>query len=451
MATVAELKSQITSLEQKINLLQPALKQAEATLAQAAKALGDFQSQPANVTLSELTKARNASDADPTNAELKQQYQVVQAKWDARQAIYLPLLRARDAAFDAAVAARSPIVELDSQIAELEIAIASVNPNEASPDAVAAAKEKAAAQEKVTAPVNGTAQVTSTGTVKTTTAAGIQKETAVPGIASTSTSVTNPSASDAASAAKMANPQNIVGGDTLDEVQITATKIPADAKVSSEPANVAPAFAKFKNGDKRVRLIVPPSYLIGPAAGPSPSKNTSQGVLQLNGGIVFPYLPQINLEYSSNWTENQAVHSNYKQYFFKSSSPGEIGLTAKFSVQNSFEAGTLLAVQHLLRALIKMPFGSDPNAGSPPPICRLLAHGDYMLDGVPVAVKSFKLDYPADVDYFTLDKDPVYGVTSVPVLTSLSLTLIPVYSRNEMLNGSTTGWLTGGQRIQGYL
>lgn len=444
MATVAELKSQINSLEQKINLLQPALKQAETTLAQAEKALKDFQSQPADVTLNDLTRARTALDADPTNAELKQQYQAVQAKWDARQAIYRPLLSARDAAFSAATAARLPIVQLESQIGEIEIAIASINPTEASPDAVAAL------QEQPPPPVDGTSQVVSTSTVKTTTSGGVEKETSTPRAATTST-VTNPSASDAASAEKMANPQNIVGGDTLEEVQVTATRIPADAKASANPANVAPAFAKFKNGDKRVRLIVPPSYLIGPAAGPPPGKTTGQGVLQLNGGIVFPYLPQINIEYSSNWTENQALHSNYKQYFFKTSSPGEIGLVAKFSVQNSFDAATLLAIQHLLRALIKMPFGSDPNAGSPPPICRLLAHGDYMLDGVPVAIKNFKLDYPSDVDYFTLDKDLGYGVTSVPVVTSLSLTLIPVYSRNEMLNASTTGWLIGGQRIQGYL
>ena len=49
---------------------------------------------------------------------------------------------------------------------------------------------------------------------------------------------------------------------------------------------------------------------------------------------------------------------------------------------------------HLGRVLTKMPFGDDPNAGSPPPVCRLFAYGDYQLDATPVVVKQFKIDYP---------------------------------------------------------
>lgn len=268
-----------------------------------------------------------------------------------------------------------------------------------------------------------------------------------------STSTVNVSASDAASAAKMANPQNIVDSGTLPEVEVTATRFVRTNKVSASTDNIVPAFAKFKNGDKRVRLIVPPSYLVGPAAGPPAGKNTQQGIMTFNGGIIFPYTPSITIEHSANYAANNAMHSNYTQYFYRNSAVSEIGVTAKFSVQNSFDAAVLLAVQHLCRALTKMPFGNDTNfiSGSPPPVCRLFAYGDYMLDGVPVAVKSYKMEIPENVDYFTLEKDWGYGLTSVPVVTSMSLALIPIYSRNEMLKASTTGWLSGGQREQGYL
>lgn len=442
MATVAELKSQIASLEQQISVLRPALAEAETKAAQTQKALTDFQSQPPSVTITELTSARNELNADPSNPDLQQKYQLVQSKWDARQSILKPLLQARDAAFDALVAARKPIANLESQIGELEVAIANINPAEATPEANAFLAE----QNQNSTP--GSSSAANTSTVTTTAADGTQRTTSS---SSTSTNATNPSASDAASAEKMANPQNVAGGDNLEEVEVNVTRMPVPEKPSAEPNTVTPAFAKFKNGDKRVRLIVPPSYLIGPAAGPPAGKNTTQGILNLNGGIVFPYTPKIEVSHNAEYTETAAMHSNYKQYFYKRSSVSEISLSATFTVQNYFDAAVLLAVQHLCRALTKMPYGNDPNAGSPPPVCRLMAYGDFMLDGIPVAVKSFKLDLPDDVDYFTLDNNWGYGVTSVPVKSKIDLTFVPIWSRNEMMNATVTGWLSNGLRQQGYL
>jgi hypothetical protein len=75
-----------------------------------------------------------------------------------------------------------------------------------------------------------------------------------------------------------------------------------------------------------------------------------------------------------------------------------------------------------------------------------------MLNNVPVAVTSFKADFPDNVDYFrTGDTVKDFGYTSVPVLSTINLTLIPMYSRAEMLRGTVTGWIDGNQRVQGYL
>lgn len=301
-------------------------------------------------------------------------------------------------------------------------------------------------------PTNGTVQATASGTVTTTAGGVIQDTRARP--PTTATSVTNTGTSAIATAEKYADPQNI----DIKVDEITTDEVPnysfpdesPDNAASAVPPNPVPAFARFKNADRRVRLIVPENYLNGPAAGP-PIGSTNRGVLSLNGGIVFPYTPTISYEQTANYNSINAMHSNFTQYFYKNSGVGEISLTAKFTVQNSFEAATLLAVQHLCRALVKMPFGDDANAGSPPPVCRLMAYGDYQLEGTPVAIKSYKMDLPDNVDYFVVDKKYGYGTTSVPVSTVITLILVPLYSRQEQLQFSVEKWLTGNQRIQGYL
>ena len=252
--------------------------------------------------------------------------------------------------------------------------------------------------------------------------------------------------------ARMADPQNIdnIKQPPNTKLSTTQSKPAATTKPSSEPNQVVPAYARFKNGDQRVRLIVPESYLIGPAAGPV-SSSSGQGVLARNGGIIFPYTPTINLSHKATYANVNTMHSNYTQYFYKSSAVSEIKIEAKFTVKNSLDGAILLAVQHLCKALTKMQFGNDPNAGSPPPICRLMAYGDYQLDSAPVAVQDFSVSYPENVDYFTVSEELGYGITTVPVLCTLSLGLIPMYSRNEMLNATVSGWLTGEQRLQGFL
>lgn len=216
-------------------------------------------------------------------------------------------------------------------------------------------------------------------------------------------------------------------------------------KPSSEPKKPSPAIPSMGSRDHRVRLRIPSSYLVGQAAGPN-------GELQKNDGIIFPYTPSITQEYKANYTPMSVTHSNFNQYFYKNSASGEISLTAKFTVQNEVDAGVYLSVLHLLRALTKMKTGNDQNAGSPPPICRLMAYGQYGLDNTPVAIASVGIEYPDNVDYFeTGNSIKMYGTNTVPVLSTIKLTLIPIYSRNEQLKFSVEGWLTGNFRTKGYL
>lgn len=253
---------------------------------------------------------------------------------------------------------------------------------------------------------------------------------------------TNPSATDIAAAEKQATAT--VEGTPPPTAAASAYVAQANATVvkaiTSQPTKPAAATPTFQGGkDHRVRLKVPTSYLVGQAAGPNSTLVKSQG-------IIFPYTPTIGQEYTASYNSVPVTHSNYAQYFYKNSSVSTISLSAKFTVQNDYEAEVYFSVIHLLRALTKMRYGDDDNAGSPPPVCRLFAYGDAIMNNVPVAISSFKLDLPDNVDYFTTKSQ-----SSAPTLSTISLTLTPIYSRNEMQKFTVTDWLSNNLRSKGYL
>ena len=127
-------------------------------------------------------------------------------------------------------------------------------------------------------------------------------------------------------------------------------------------------------------------------------------------------------------------------------------MTAKFTVQKEEDGVVLLGVIHLLRALTKMRFGPDKDSGAPPPVCRLEAYGDYMLRNVPVTIASFRHDLPEGVDYIAVGKKSnMFGHNIVPILSTITLSLNPMYSRSEMQEAGVNDWLNGKLRGQGYL
>ena len=207
--------------------------------------------------------------------------------------------------------------------------------------------------------------------------------------------------------------------------------------------NVKKASAEWaETKDLRVIIRVPKTYLKGPAAGPS-------GMLNNFGGILFPYTPTISYDTQAVYGSVNPVHSNYTQYFYKNSQVGQINITGKFTVQNEKEGKIWLGVVHLLRGLTKMRWGADSNAGSPPPVCRLEAYGDFMLRNVPVVISNFKFDLPDNVDYMAVKGE--YKNTLVPTVSTLNVTLNVMYSRREIQDYSVDSWLQGNLRGQGYL
>ena len=215
---------------------------------------------------------------------------------------------------------------------------------------------------------------------------------------------------------------------------------------------IKPQAAKVTfNGldDFRPRLQIPSSYL--------DSERTMglTGGIKSAKGIIFPYTPTITQDYKATYSSVAPMHSNYAIYSYKNSAPGEISLSAKFTVQNDEDAWYYLSAVHLLRSLTKMKFGKDADRGAPPPVCRLFAYGDFVLNNVPVVLQSFQLKLDDACDYYTLVSggygDTFGGNNTVPTMSTFTLSFIPMYSRAEMLEFNVGDWLNGDLRKKGYL
>lgn len=221
------------------------------------------------------------------------------------------------------------------------------------------------------------------------------------------------------------------------------------AQINFFKANADGSATYLNDEDLRVKIRVPSEYIRATTRG------SAQGELADLKGIIFPYTPTITVEHKADYANQNPMHSNFALHFYQRSSVSPIQITGEFTVQNEKDAAIYLSTVHMLRALTKMKTSLDTDAGSPPPVCRLDAYGEYMLKNVPVVVSSFRLELPNKVDYFTIGKSTqnmIFKQTSVPVLSTISVTLLPIYSRAEMQKFSVNNWLSESTaRRDGYL
>ena len=225
---------------------------------------------------------------------------------------------------------------------------------------------------------------------------------------------------------------------------------PGAQRPNTEPTNFIfkDVTGKKLGEDLRVKIRVPSSYLTAITKGIG-------NELSAIGGIIFPYTPQVSFDVGADYASMSPLHSNFAINFYQRSKIGEIQIGGKFTVENSKEAAIYIATTHLLRSLTRMRSGGltgDSDSGSPPPVCRLDAYGEMVLKNVPVAIKSVRIELPEGIDYFTFKGANGYGPTSVPILSTISVTCIPMYSRNEMQKFSVSGYLASSQaKKQGFV
>lgn len=216
--------------------------------------------------------------------------------------------------------------------------------------------------------------------------------------------------------------------------------------------NVVDVNGAKQGKDLRVRIMVPPIYLTDKTTG----LNNELGVSKLHG-IIFPYTPTIGLEWKADYSPQSPLHSNFAINFYQKSSVSNISISGKFTVENDKDAAVYLATVHLLKSLTKMRSGGsqtgDFDSGAPPPVCRLFGHGDWMFHNIPVAITSFRLDLPDSVDYYTMPENDLYEATSVPTVSTIAVTLIPMFSRDEMQQFNVTDFVSNATGFvqKGYL
>lgn len=143
---------------------------------------------------------------------------------------------------------------------------------------------------------------------------------------------------------------------------------------------------------------------------PSQGKNILDPLRETDG-VIFPYTPQIMVNYQADYSQTQPTHSNYKQYFYQGSQISDIQVTGTFTAQSTQEADYLLASIHFFRSASKMFYGQDPNRGTPPPLLFLEGLGEYQFNNQPCVLQQFNYVLPPDVDYVrTTSADNQIGV-----------------------------------------
>ena len=169
--------------------------------------------------------------------------------------------------------------------------------------------------------------------------------------------------------------------------------------------------------------------------------------------LIFPFTPQVNLTHSATHNSLDTTHNNYAFMAYEHSRVETISITADFYCENSVDAAYWIAATHYLRSVTKMSFGDSTDAGQPPPVVRLNGYGAYVFNNVPVVVKTFTMDLPKEVDYISAN---VGGTTTVegiafdvnntsyaPVKSTMTIQLMPIYSRTQQRQFSLDAFVNG--------
>jgi hypothetical protein len=169
--------------------------------------------------------------------------------------------------------------------------------------------------------------------------------------------------------------------------------------------------------------------------------------LATTGGVVFPYLPQISISTQANYTQVDPTHNNYPFQSYKNSQVSEISIAGEFSCETAADAEYWIAATTFFKTATKMFFGQGANVGNPPIICNLNGYGTSIFDNVPVVIKSFSVDLPKDVNYVNYNgingKGSVATNTWVPILSTITITVMPIYNRERLRQFSLESYARG--------
>ena len=164
-------------------------------------------------------------------------------------------------------------------------------------------------------------------------------------------------------------------------------------------------------------------------------------LLENTGGVVWPYNPNITVSTKANYTAIDTTHSNYQFQAYKNSVVDDIQISGEFSCETETDAAYWIAATTFFKTATKMFFGEGEFAGNPPIVCNLSGYGSSIFDKVPVIIKAFSVDLKDDVNYIRCDTFETN--TWVPVLSTISVTVTPVYNRRRLRKFSLQDYSRG--------
>lgn len=209
--------------------------------------------------------------------------------------------------------------------------------------------------------------------------------------------------------------RNIPGG--ADLFQQTGAQV----RLSSTPAN-----------DWRVRINCDFDTLFG---------SPIFARLKATGGVVWPYLPNITLSTKANYTQVEPIHNNFPYQSYKNSQVEDIQISGEFSCETENDAAYWIAATTFFRTATKMYYGQGQYAGNPPVVCRLTGYGANIFNNVPVVIKSFSVDFKDDINYIQCTQ---FGSpTWVPIMSTISVTVSPIYNRERLRKFSLQKFAAG--------
>jgi hypothetical protein len=177
-------------------------------------------------------------------------------------------------------------------------------------------------------------------------------------------------------------------------------------------------------------------------------------VLQQTGGVVWPYLPSITVSTKAEYNTIPITHANYSQYSYKNSVVDDISISGEFSCETATDGAYWIAATTFFKTATKMFFGQGNLAGNPPIICNLTGYGSHVFDKVPVIIKSFSVDFKDDVNYIKCDPFKNGKYTWVPALSTITVSVAPVYSRQGLRKFNLQDYAAGkmsGEGQVGYI
>ena len=247
--------------------------------------------------------------------------------------------------------------------------------------------------------------------------------------------------------------KNVAGGFiNKTKARLLGSGISTDSRLVNAKAKWS---GRHDTKDWRVRLQIPQGSPLGDHFF---NDNSLLAPLLDHNGFFFPLTPSMIIQHSANYNALSQTHSNYPFQAYQNSQVDQMNIIGEFPVQNSEDAKYWIATVNFLRTVTKMFFGKEQDyKGNPPPIMHLSGYGDHMFDKVPVIVQSFNVELRAGVDYISTKQSKINSSTPgninihntgddqtwAPTLSTVSVGIIPVYSRESLTKFSLKDFASG--------